>query len=387
MTLPPLVPAVGVLNADDLARYSRQLVLPELGVTGQRRLAAAKVLVVGAGGLGSPVLLYLAAAGVGTIGVVDSDRVERSNLHRQVIHTDASVGLPKVMSAARTLRAQHPSITVQPHELRLNADNADALIAGYDLVIDGADNFPTRYLVNDTCVRFGKPLVWGSVLGFAAQVSVFWDAAPDGRGIELRDVFPEPPAAGTVPSCAEAGVVGAVCAQAGSVMAMEAIKLITGLGRSLLGRVLVLDALAGRFDEVPVRRSGRAPARARPEAAADSSSGWSPGPEACTPATTAAPRTLQLADGGGAVLLDVRNPDEFATERISGSVNLPLPALLDGSGPLRLSGSGPSLPTDEPILVICRSGARAEIAAASLTARGYSQVHVLEGGLLALSAS
>ncbi len=390
MTLPPLVPAVGVLSADDLARYSRQLVLPELGVTGQRRLAAAQVLVVGAGGLGSPVLLYLAAAGVGTIGVVDSDRVETSNLHRQVIHADASIGLPKVISAARTLCAQHPSLTVQPHDLRLDADNADDLIAGYDLVIDGADNFPTRYLVNDTCVRLGKPLVWGSVLGFAAQVSVFWDAAPDGRGLQLRDVFPEPPAPGTVPSCAEAGVVGAVCAQAGSVMAMEAIKLITGLGRPLLGRVLVLDTLAGRFDEVPVRRSGRAPARpsSNPaDAAAESSPASHPAQQACTAASTAAPRTMHLADAGSMVLLDVRNPDEFATERFSGSVNVPLPALLDGTGPVRLSPTGPAVPSDEPILVICRSGARAEIAAASLTARGYTRVHVLEGGFAALPAS
>lgn len=377
VSLPPLVPASGHLTADDLARYSRQLVLPELGVTGQRRLAAARVLVIGAGGLGSPVLLYLAAAGVGTIGVVDSDRVETSNLHRQVIHATDSVGAPKVVSVAQALRAQNPSVAVQPHDLRLTDVNADDLIDGYDLVIDGADNFATRYLVNDACVRLGKPLVWGSVLGFAAQVSVFWDAAPEGRGLQLRDVFPEPPAPGTVPSCAEAGVVGAVCAQAGSVMAMEAVKLITGLGRPLLGRVLIIDTLAGRFDEVPVRRSTQAPARPRrvrqPRGSACESAAV---PAACD-VPTPAPRRVRLPEATSRLLLDVRSPAEFATEHVPGSLNVPLPTLLDGTGP--------ALVVDEPTLVICRSGARAEIAAESLIARGFTDVQVLEGGLLALA--
>ncbi len=367
MTLPPLVPPVGELDADGLARYSRQLILGEVGVTGQRSLAAARVLVIGAGGLGSPVLLYLAAAGVGTIGVVDFDRVEKSNLHRQVIHSDGDVGRPKVDSAADAIAALNPTVTVRRHDLRLTADTIDELLADYDLVLDGADNFPTRYLVNDACVSAGKPLGGGSVLGFAAQVAVFWDAAPGGEGVQLRDVFPEPPAAGTVPSCAEAGVVGALCAQAGSVMAMEAIKLITGIGRPLLGRVLVIDALAGRWDQVEVRRSSRRPTASAPTTAA---------PAACGPASSATVE-LDLPEAGTMFLLDVRGPDEFAAQRVPGSVNIPLPALLEGA----LDG----VPNGEPILVICRSGQRAEVAAASLEARGYRDVRVLAGGLLALA--
>ncbi|MFT4227043.1 ThiF family adenylyltransferase [Micropruina sp.] len=366
MTLPPLVPPVGELDADGLARYSRQLILGEVGVTGQRSLAAARVLVIGAGGLGSPVLLYLAAAGVGTIGVVDFDRVEKSNLHRQVIHSDGDVGRPKVDSAADAVAALNPTVTVRRHDLRLTSDTIDELLADYDLVLDGADNFPTRYLVNDACVSAGKPLVWGSVLGFAAQVAVFWDAAPGGEGVQLRDVFPEPPAAGTVPSCAEAGVVGALCAQAGSVMAMEAIKLITGIGRPLLGRVLVIDALAGRWDQAEVRRSSSRPTTSAPATAAP----------ACGP-TSSATEEFDLPEAGTMFLLDVRGPDEFAAQRVPGSVNIPLPALLEGA----LDG----VPNGEPILVICRSGQRAEVAAASLEARGYRDVRVLAGGLLALA--
>lgn len=369
MTLPPLLPPSGDLDADGLARYSRQLILGEIGVTGQRRLAAARVLVIGAGGLGSPVLLYLAAAGVGTLGVVDFDRVEKSNLHRQVIHRDADVGRPKVDSAADAVATLNPTVTVRRHDLRLTEDTVAGLLADYDLVIDGADNFPTRYLVNDACVAAGKPLVWGSVLGFAAQVAVFWDAAPDGRGVQLRDVFPEPPPAGSVPSCAEAGVVGALCAQAGSVMAMEAIKLITGLGRPLLGRILVIDALAGRWDQLDVRRaSGDAATTAAPPVAAPPANPSEPAPT----------REIDLPEAGAMFLLDVRGPDEFAAERVPGSVNVPLPDLLEGALE--------DVPGDRPILVICRSGRRAEVAAASLEARGYRDVRVLAGGLLALAS-
>ncbi|MFT3970449.1 MAG: molybdopterin-synthase adenylyltransferase MoeB [Micropruina sp.] len=367
MTLPPLLPPSGDLDGEGLARYSRQLILGEIGVTGQRRLAAARVLVIGAGGLGSPVLLYLAAAGVGTLGVVDFDRVETSNLHRQVIHRDADVGRAKVASASDALAALNPAITVRRHQLRLTEETAADLLAGYDLVVNGSDNFPTRYLVNDACVAAGKPLVWGAVLGFAAQVAVFWDAAPGGTGVQLRDVFPAPPPDGSVPSCAEAGVVGAVCAQAGSVMAMEAIKLITGIGRPMLGRVLVIDALAGRWDQVEVRRASRdAGATAGPSTAA---------PRAA-PAGPAAGREIRLAEADTMFLLDVRGPDEFATERVIGSVNIPLPDLLDGAVE--------SVPDDRPILVICRSGRRAEVAAASLEARGRRDVRVLFGGLLGL---
>ena len=409
MSLPPLVPPTGDLDAEGLARYSRQIVLGEIGVTGQRRLAAARVLVIGAGGLGSPVLQYLAAAGVGTIGVVDSDDVELSNLHRQVIHPVGSIGRPKVDSAADAIAALNPGVVVHRHHLRLDSTTVAEVIAGYDLVIDGADNFPTRYLVNDACVDAGLPLVWGSVLGFAAQVAVFWDAAPGGRALQLRDVFPEPPAAGLVPSCAEAGVIGALVAQAGSVMAMEAIKLITGLGVPLLGRILVIDSLAGRWDQVPVRRAlsdgvtagptNRVDVSASPTSRGVSTSpddrrGGSPGPtgrpEVATspidspgaptiPTAHPAAVGMRLPERDTAFLLDVRGPDEFAAGAVPGSVNVPLPRLLDGVLD--------EVPDDGPILVICRSGARAEVAAASLIARGYTDVRVLEGGLLALAAS
>jgi len=368
MTLPPLVEATGELSVDDFARYSRQLVLPEFGVTGQRRVAAAKVLVIGAGGLGSPVLLYLAAAGVGTIGIVDSDLVELSNLHRQVVHANQSIGVRKVDSAADAVIALNPSVTVRRHHVRLGPTDADQVIGEYDLVIDGSDNFLTRYQVNDACVRAGKPLVWGSVLGFAAQVSVFWAHAPDGRGVQLRDVFPEAPAPGTVQSCAEGGVIGAVCAQAGSVMAMEAIKLITGTGRVLLGRILVIDALGGRWDEVSVRRSSHAGTDIR---TTEHGAGLS------NASASSAAAEVRIPARGETFLLDVRNPDEFAADRIPGSVNVPLPALL--------SGNAEELPTDATILVICRTGARAEVAAQSLIARGFGDVRVLSGGLDALA--
>lgn len=366
MTTPELVRPNGELDAAELARYSRQVILGELGLDGQARLKAARVLVIGAGGLGSPVLLYLAAAGVGAIGVIDSDTVEASNLHRQVIHPTASIGRPKVDSAADAIAALNPGVTLRRHRLRLDADTFAELLPDYDLVVDGSDNFATRYLVNDGCTAAGKPLVWGSVLGFAAQVAVFWRDVPG--GVDLRDVFPEPPAAGEVPSCAEAGVIGAVCAQAGSVMAMEAIKLITGIGRPLLGRVLVIDALAGRWDEVPVRGRG-----------AEVSTGSANESRVSTGSTrrvTAGPDTLTLPGAEEFYLLDVRSPDEFATQHIPGSHNVPLPDLLD---------QAPALPPDRPVLVICRSGARAGIAAASLRARGHPDVQVLEGGLLALT--
>lgn len=352
------------LTAADLARYSRQIVLPELGVAGQRKLAAAKVLVIGAGGLGSPALLYLAAAGIGTLGIVDFDRVEESNLHRQVIHPDAAVGTLKTASAAAAVAALNPGIRVVTHQLRLDESNVDEVLAGYDVVLDGTDNFPTRYLVNDACARAGIPLVWASVLGFAAQVAVFWPAAPG--GVQLRDLFPTPPAPGTVPSCAEAGVIGAVCGQVGSIMAGEAIKLVTGIGRPLLGRVLVIDVLEGRWDEVPLLPADGHPADPPPAPAV----ACDLPPVAAT--ELAPPQDLAAED---LLLLDVREPAEFAGTHLAGSLNIPLARVLADE---RLD-----LPPHRGIVVVCRSGRRAEVAAAALQARGLSDVRVLEGGLLA----
>lgn len=373
----PLEPGPALTMAE-FSRYSRQLVLPEFGVEGQRRLRVAKVLVLGAGGLGSPVLLYLAAAGVGTIGIVDFDAIEESNLHRQVIHPTSAVGRPKVASAMDAVAALNPGVALVPHNLRLTEANATEVFADYDLVLDGTDNFPTRYLANDTCVALGIPLIWASVLGFAAQISVFW---PAGGGPQLRDLFPEPPEPGTVPNCAEAGVIGALCGQVGSIMATEAIKLLTGLGRPLLGRVLVIDSLAGRWDELPLQSAepARAARRHVPDpgtpgtvpggpASASGPEGMEPRPEIPESDADALPDDM--------LLLDVREPTEFADHHLPGSLNIPLAAVLAGA----------EVPGDRPMLVICRSGARAQVAAAALAARGH-RVQVLEGGLLRHAAA
>jgi sulfur-carrier protein adenylyltransferase/sulfurtransferase len=243
------------LSAQERARYARHLLLPEIGEVGQRRLRAARVAVVGAGGLGSPVLQYLAAAGVGHLGVFDDDVVDVTNLQRQVVHGRPDVGRPKADSAADALRRLAPETDVVARRVRLTEQTID-LLCDHDLVLDCTDNFPTRYLVNDACVRLGLPEVWGSVLRFDAQVSVFWGSPPEGSGIppvQLRDLFPAPPPQGTVPSCSAAGVLGPLCGQVGSLMATEAVKLLTGAGRPLLGRVAILDALAGTWREVSLR--------------------------------------------------------------------------------------------------------------------------------------
>ena len=250
MAWPPLVEPAPALSREEVARYARHLLIPEVGLLGQRRLKAARVLVVGAGGLGSPALLYLAAAGVGTIGVVDDDVVETSNLQRQVVHGVGDVGRAKTASAADTLAEVNPLVTVVRHDLRLDSGNALELIGGYDLVLDGTDNFATRYLVNDACVLLGKPHVWGSIYRFDGQVSVWWAE----HGPCYRCVFPEPPPPGMVPSCAEGGVLGVLCAAIGSVQATETIKLLTGVGEPLVGRLMVHDALRQSWDTLTVRK-------------------------------------------------------------------------------------------------------------------------------------
>lgn len=240
------------LGDDARTRYADQLSLPEVGETGQRKLADARILLVGAGGLGAPAGLYLAAAGVGTIGIVDHDRVERSNLQRQIIHADARVGEPKVASARAALLARNPAIDVRTHPVRLAPDNVEEVFAGYDVIIDGSDNFPTRYLVNDACVRLGLPNVHGSVFRFDGQVSVFWPAGPE-HGPCYRCLFPEPPPPELAPSCSEAGVLGVLPGTIGLLQATEALKLVLGIGQALVGRLLCFDALAMHFREFNVR--------------------------------------------------------------------------------------------------------------------------------------
>jgi len=254
--LSPLVEPGPELSASDRERFARHMPVPELGELAQRRLRAARVCVVGAGGLGSPALLYLAAAGVGTLGVVDSDRVELVNLQRQVLHGTDCIGLPKAVSAAERLAELDPNARVVPHLERLDATNARDLLGGYDLVVDAVDNYPTRYLISDVCADLGVPVVWGAVLVTRAQVSVFWSrpVGPDGSlpGITLRDLHPEPPDPATWVTAAGVGVLGAMCGQVGAVMANEAIKLITGAGDPLFGRVLYLDTMAATSAQVPL---------------------------------------------------------------------------------------------------------------------------------------
>ena len=253
-SLPPLVEPAAELTRDEVARYSRHLIIPDLGVDGQKRLKNARVLVIGAGGLGAPTLLYLAAAGVGTIGIVDVDVVDESNLQRQIIHGVSDIGRSKAQSARDSIAEVNPLVDVRLHEERLERHNAVDLFEQYDLILDGTDNFATRYLVNDAAVLAHKPYVWGSIYRFEGQVSVFWEDAPDGRGLNYRDLYPEAPPPGMVPSCAEGGVLGMLCASIASVMGTEAIKLITGIGEPLLGRLMVYDALEMSYRTITIRK-------------------------------------------------------------------------------------------------------------------------------------
>src|SRR5213080_4954322 len=239
VSLPPLVSPADDLTVDEVRRYSRHLIIPDVGKTGQRRLKNARVLCVGAGGLGSPALLYLAAAGVGTLGIIDFDVVDESNLQRQIIHGQSDVGRPKAVSAMESVREVNPLVNVVLHEERLDSDNAMQIFEPYDLIVDGTDNFATRYLVNDACVLLGKPYVWGSIYRFDGQASVFWAE----YGPCYRCLYPEPPPPGMVPSCAEGGVLGVLCASIGSIQATDAIKVLTGVGEPLLGSLMVYDAL------------------------------------------------------------------------------------------------------------------------------------------------
>lgn len=381
MALPPLVEPGPPLSPEEVTRFSRHVLVPAIGAEGQRRLRAARVLVVGAGGLGSPVLLYLAAAGVGTLGIVDDDQVDPSNLQRQILHGSADVGRDKTTSAAESVRAIQPLVTVIEHRERLTAANALDVIDGYDLVIDGTDNFPTRYLVNDACVLAGKPLVWGSILRWDGQVSVFWADPPAGhQGVHYRDVFPEPPAPGTVPSCAEAGVFGVVCGSIGSAMATEAVKLICGIGEPLLGRMLVLDALTARWREIPLRPApGRRPVTTLTDevvacAVPGEVSGVTSPPEEIDAATLA--RWLAARERGedDFDLVDVREPAERELVAIPGARSIPLAAFLDGSAFDRLD-------PERTVVLHCKLGGRSAQAQTIALDRGYRAVQ-LTGGVL-----
>ncbi len=363
------------LSHDELQRYSRHLVMPEVGLEGQKRLKAAKVLCIGAGGLGSPLALYLAAAGVGRLGLVDFDVVEFSNLQRQIIHSTADVGRSKLRSAQEKIQAINPNIEVDLHETRLTSDNALQIFAGYDIVADGTDNFPTRYLVNDACVMTGKPNVYGSIFRFEGQASVF--ALPDGPC--YRCLYPEPPPPGLVPSCAEGGVLGILPGLVGLIQATEVIKLILGKGESLAGRLLLIDALGMKFRELKLRKNPDCPVcgthpSIRKLIDYEQFCGIEPeGPQLNAKAEiTATQLKRELDSGQPPFVLDVRNPNEYQIARIPGAYLIPLQQL-----PARLKELDPS----RDIVVHCRTGVRSGRAIEIMRAAGFQRLRNLKGGI------
>jgi len=369
------------LSNDEVKRYSRHLIMPEVGVDGQRKLKAARVLCIGAGGLGSPVAMYLAAAGVGTLGLVDFDVVDFSNLQRQILHGTPDVGRPKLASAKDRLHALNPEITIETHETALSSANALELFAPYDLVVDGTDNFPTRYLVNDACVLSGRPNVYGSIFRFEGQASVF--ATKDGPC--YRCLYPEPPPPGLVPSCAEGGVLGVLPGIIGTIQAMEAIKLVLGIGEPLVGRFLIFDALRMRFRELRLRKDPDCPVcGAHPTVRAlidyEQFCGVRPAAAPEMEMRTARPGEIsalelkaRLDGGEDLVIVDVREPQEYQINRIQGSILMPL-----GDVPKRYGELDPG----REIVVQCRSGVRSAKAADFLRSVGFTRVLNLAGGIL-----
>ncbi|APT90626.1 molybdopterin biosynthesis-like protein MoeZ [Corynebacterium sphenisci DSM 44792] len=377
---PPLTDA-------EAARYARHLSLPGLGPLGQRRLRAARVLVVGAGGLGSPILAYLGAAGVGRLTVIDDDVVEESNLQRQVLHRAADLGRPKAESAADAVRRLDPAARVTPVVGRLTADNAAALFADHDLVLDGADNFATRYLVADAGELTGTPVVWGTIDRYAGQVSVFWP----GEGPLLRDLYPEQPDPDSVPSCAAGGVLGALVGLVGSTMAVEALKVLAGVGEPAVGRLLLIDALAARTRELAFAPDpDRTPATALAEVGAACPATAAPAPEPAPAAVGATALAAELAGPAAPVVVDVRDPGERAELPIPPARPVPLATILvEGWAALAgLPGCAGDRPA--PVVLACRSGARSARALAALAADPATPAaaapRVLAGGALAWAA-
>lgn len=377
-SLPPLVEPAAELTKDEIARYSRHLIIPDLGVDGQKRLKNAKVLVIGAGGLGSPALLYLAAAGVGTLGIVEFDEVDASNLQRQIIHGESDIGRPKADSARDSILEINSGINVRLHKIRLEPENAVELFAEYDLIVDGTDNFATRYLVNDAAVLAGKPYVWGSIYRFEGQVSVFWEDAPDGRGINYRDLYPEAPPPGMVPSCAEGGVLGVLCASIGSVMVTEAIKLITGIGEPLLGRLMVYDALDMNYRTIKLRRDPeRQPITELIDYEAFCGVVSDEGQAAAAGSTITARELKELIDTGKEIeLIDVREPVEWDIVHIEGAKLIPKDRFLSGEA---LS----HLPQNRPIVLHCKTGIRSAEVLAVLKNAGFADATHVQGGIVA----
>jgi adenylyltransferase/sulfurtransferase len=370
------------LTTDDLSRYSRHLILPEVGMEGQRKLKAARVLCVGTGGLGSPLAFYLAAAGIGTLGLVDFDVVDASNLQRQIIHSTKDIGRKKLDSAAEKLTALNPALNVVKHETMLSSANALEILKDYDVVADGTDNFPTRYLVNDACVLLGKPNAYGSIFRFEGQASVF--ATEEGPC--YRCLYPEPPPPGLVPSCAEGGVLGILPGLVGVIQATEAIKLILGKGSPLIGRLLLVDALGMRFRELKLRKNPECPVCGKNPTVKelidyDQFCGIAPESKEEKAIKNGIPQLevkelkRRIDAGEDVFILDVREPYEYQIAQIGGKL------IPQNDVPKRLG----EIPRDREIVVQCRSGARSQKIAEFLKQSGYSQVVNLSGGILAWS--
>ncbi|MEN9710430.1 MAG: adenylyltransferase/sulfurtransferase MoeZ [Actinomycetota bacterium] len=384
MSLPPLVAPADSLTVEEVKRYSRHLIIPDVGMAGQKRLKNAKVLCVGAGGLGSPALMYLAAAGVGTLGIVEFDTVDESNLQRQIIHGQSDVGRSKAESARDSVKEINPYVTVNLHEVRLDSSNVMDLFSQYDLIVDGTDNFATRYLVNDAAVLLGKPYIWGSIYRFEGQASVFWEE----HGPCYRCLYPEPPPPGMVPSCAEGGVLGVLCASIGSIQVTEAIKVLTGIGEPLVGRLMIYDGLEMNYRRVNIRKDpncalcGDNPTvtelidydafcGAISEEAAD----------AAADSTISVKDLKVMLDERAAgerdfMLIDVREPAEYEIVDIPGSVLIPKGQFLDGS-------VLPTLPQDKQIVLHCKSGVRSAECLAVLKAAGFANAIHVGGGVVA----
>jgi sulfur-carrier protein adenylyltransferase/sulfurtransferase len=380
VSLPPLVEPAADLSVDEVKRYSRHLIIPDVGMAGQKRLKNAKVLIVGAGGLGSPALLYLAAAGVGTLGIVDFDTVDESNLQRQIIHGVSDVGKSKAESAKESIAEINPYVNVVLHSGRLDSSNVMEIFAGYDLIVDGTDNFATRYLVNDACVLLHKPYVWGSIYRFDGQASVFWaDYGPC-----YRCLYPEPPPPGMVPSCAEGGVLGVLCASIGSIQVNEAIKLITGIGEPLAGRLMIYDALEMSYRTVRVNKDpecavcGKNPTvtelidyDAFCGAVSDEAA------EAAAGSTITATDLKDMLDRGDSIfLVDVREPNEYEIVSIPGATLIPKGEFLSGA-------ALEHLPQDKRVVLHCKSGARSAECLAIVKNAGFSDAVHVGGGVLA----
>ncbi len=384
-TVPPSIPALvepgPALTVDEVRRYSRHLIIPDVGMAGQRRLMNAKVLCVGAGGLGSPALMYLAAAGVGTLGIVEFDVVDESNLQRQIIHGQSDIGKSKALSAKESIAEINPYVNVQIHNVRLDIDNVMEIFSQYDLIVDGTDNFATRYLVNDACVLLKKPYVWGSIYRFDGQASVFWAE----YGPCYRCLYPEPPPPGMVPSCAEGGVLGVLCASIGSIQTTEAIKLIAGIGEPLVGSLMIYDALEMTYRKIKVRKDPNCPICSdhptQTELLPDYEAFCGVLTESAAAASTGSTISVtelkaKMDNHEKFMLIDVREPSEWDIVKIPGATLIPKQGFIDGS-------ALESLPHDVPIILHCKSGVRSAECLAVLKQAGFADATHVAGGVVA----